>query len=256
MRFAQEAGRELRFRGSAEDRWLEDLVDYAAAFDPDVPARLRPATPEQIAELERRCGQPLPRSYRRFLEVMGANQGGILADYKVHLDIDEVLELYDDLPQRPENAIPIGRGIMGYCDQLSLKPMPEGEPQVVFSDEEWVGSPIARSLPRLLLQQAFFRYELGSYPVRQQYGLQKQLHTLQRCERAATAAGFARYWFSDGYNLCGWAEGAALGAHQPQGGPGWLTVGGVDAEVCARLSDALDATLGMSFQKKLVELPE
>jgi hypothetical protein len=258
VRFAQEAGRVVRFGGAEPGQWLVDLVDYVEHFDPDVREHLEGASPEEIAELERLSGLPLPDSYRAYLEAMGRSSGGILYDFKAHLDIGEVLELYrdSDPSDRPEGCLMIGRGIMGMFEELSLRPMPEGEPQVVRSDDDQIGPPIARSFPRLLLQQAFLRYELGTYPVRQEYGLQRKLHTLQRVQRAATAVKFAPYWFSDGYNFCGWAEGAAVGARQLQGAPGWLIVGGVDSEVTARLSDALDHALGMRFQKKLVELPD
>lgn len=258
MKFHQQAGRLYRFGGSGPDQWLDDLVDYAAHFDPDLPGKLEGATPEQLARLEELAGQPLPPTYRAWLERMGQRDGGLLYELKADLDINEVLELYEDTDEdeRPADCLMIGAGQMGTYAELSLKPMPQGEPQLIHTDGRWVGKPIAQSLPRFLLQQAFQRYELGSYPVRQYYGLVQKLHTLQRVQRAATAAKVTPYWFSDAWNLCGWAEGAVLAAHQDHQGAGWLVVGGVDAAHAAQLGDALDHALGLRFQRKLVDVPE
>lgn len=257
MRFVQTAARTLRFVGAeAEGDWLDDLVDYAASFDPTIRERLVPASPEDLAELERLAGAPAPANYRRFLERMGADPSAITGEFKARLELGEVLDLYRDTPpkERPSDAFLIGFGVMSVYPELALRPFPNdpgGEPQLVTSDGREIVDPIARSFPRWLLQQAFVQFELGAYPVRQRYGLERGKHTMERAQRAATAAGFAPYWFSDGYTLCGWAEGAGLAVHMLQGGSGWLVVGGVDAGRAARLGEILDAALGLQFQQKL-----
>lgn len=258
MRFTQTAARTLRFVGEAAKKdWLDDLVDYAASFDPTIPERLVPATPEDLAELERLAGAPIPASYRLFLERMGGDPTPITDEFRARLELSEVLDLYRDTPpdERPAGAFLIGFGVMSVYPELALRPLasdPGGEPQLVTSDEAEVVDAIARSFPRWLLQQTFLRFELEAYPVRQRYGLSRGRHTLERAKKAATEAGFAPYWFSDGYTFCGWAEGAGLAVHMLPGGSGWLVVGGVDAGRAARLGETLDAALGLQFQEKLV----
>ena len=258
MKFLQTAARTLRFVGekAEADQWLDDLVDYAASFDPTIPGRLVPAAPEAMAELERLAGGPPPPSYRRFLERMGEDPSAITGEFRARLELGEVLELYRDTPpeERPSDAFLIGFGVMSVYPELALRALasdPGGEPQLVTSDGREIVDPIARSFPRWLLQQTFLRFELEAYPVRQRYGLERGKHTLERVKRAATSAGFTPYWFSDGYTLCGWAEGAGIASHMLQGGSGWLVVGGVDAARAARLGEVLDAALGLQFQEKL-----
>ena len=258
MRFTQTAARTLRFVGaSPEGDWCDDLVDYAASFDPTIPARLVPASAADLAELERLAGAPIPPSYRRFLERMGGDPTPITGEFRARLELSEVLDLYRDTPleERPPGAFLVGFGVMSVYPELALRPLPtdpEGEWQLVTSDEAQIVDPIARSFPGWLLQQTFLRFELEAYPVRQRYGLSRGRQTLERAKKAALEAGFAPYYFSDGYTYCGWAQGAGLAIHMLQGGSGWLVVGGVDAGRAARLGERLEAALGLQFQEKLV----
>lgn len=258
MRFTQTAARTLRYVGAGpEGDWCDDLVDYAASFDPTIPERLVPASAEDLAELERLAGAPIPPSYRRFLERMGGDPTPITAEFRARLEIAEVLDLYRDTDpsERPPGAFLVGFGVMSVYPELALRPLPgdpEGEWQLVTSDEAEIVDPVARSFPKWLLQQTFLRFELDAYPVRQRYGLVQGRHTLERAKKAAVEAGFANYWFSDGYTYCGWAQGAGLAIHILPGGAGWLVIGGVDAARAARLGETLDAALGLQFQEKLV----
>lgn len=257
MKFIQSAARSLRYVGQGpEGDWLDDLIDYAESFSPGLAARLVPASGADLAALEAEAGPP-PPSYRRFLERMGADPTPLTGQFKARLELGELLELYAETPpeERPQDAYLIGFGVMNVYPELALRHLPndpQGEPQLVIADGPQVLAPVARSFPRWLLQQTFIHSELEAYPVRQHYGLSRGLHTLERAQRAAVAAGFSPYWFSDGYTCCAWAEGAGVAIHMLQGGTGWIAVGALDAARAARLGEALDAALGLQFQRKLV----
>jgi hypothetical protein len=60
---------------------------------PDIVKRWKPATPEQIAEIEGFAGRPLPPFYRWYLSRMGQDNGRIAAPF-VDFDVARVLEYY------------------------------------------------------------------------------------------------------------------------------------------------------------------
>lgn len=257
MKFIQSAARSLRYVGQGpEGDWLDDLLDYAEGFLPGVRAQVVPASAADLQALEELAGPP-PPSYRRFLEAMGGDPTPLTREFRARLELSEVLDLYRDTPpdERPDDAYLIGFGLLDVYPELALRYLPndpQGEPQLVIADGKQVLGPVARSFPRWLLQQTFIHTELEAYPVRQHYGLSRGLHTLERAQRAAEAAGFSPYWFSDGYTCCAWTEGAGIAIHMLQGGTGWIALGGVDAGRAARLGETLDAALGLQFQRKLV----
>lgn len=235
-------------------QWMDDLVAYVEQYEPAFHERLEGASGEEVAELERLVGRPLPGNYRLFLERMGRDQGGLMDGYAATLSVDETLDHYRVCTERypqdlPRDCVVIARGRTEDNDELSLRlnpNKPQAEPQVVWTCHAEIAETVAKSLPRLLFQQAFLRYEMGHFPFGAEYHLRVGDHTLDRVALVAEQIGFAKKWFRDPMHWCGWAADAALMAEQLDGRDGWIRLAGSSASI-ARHGSQLVKYLGVDF---------
>ena len=70
-----------------------ELEALLVRIAPDIAKQWKPATPEQIAEMETIAGRPLPPFYRWFLSRMGQDNGRISQPF-VDFNVGKVLEYY------------------------------------------------------------------------------------------------------------------------------------------------------------------
>ena len=215
--------------------WTEDLLSYCLRFEPKIRELLAGASEAEITRLEQISGQRLPLEYRQFLKVMGRRQARILYDYMSTIDINEVLEIYEDIQQGTEPAAPAGYLIIGSGSiilehDVCLLSYPSSKPanwvSPVYHVIDRKPVMVAESLPHLVFQQAFNRFELQP--------LIKKINLAALCSRqtpldvrqAINLCGFSFKSFSDLYNLCAFKDDIRLVAQVQDNGSGWLSLGG------------------------------
>jgi hypothetical protein len=165
----------------------------------------------EINRVESAAGKPLPADYRRFLELMGRNDDGIIAIDEVSTSATDVAAAYATY-RVPADALILGEGF-GPIELACIDIVP---PHRVWETsggrrtELWAGS-----LRGLLFKNMFMR------ATRRAYRHMTSLITGDRTPRLEIAGAFARslgldrLWFSDDVTLCHASNDEAILANQP-----------------------------------------
>jgi hypothetical protein len=232
---------------------MEHYLAYMASFDPGFPARIRGATGEQIAELERLAAMPLPHSYRAFLERMGLNDGGLHIAFEGTTAITEILDYYRTEVLTGERKLPresllIGVGAISIPD-IALDCRGPGEPPVVFTDGDQFAGLYAKSLEKLLFQTAFAKYRLAVYPWEATYSssyneIGKRHLTDVACS-VAQACGLQRAGFSDRIACCAEKSDVAAYISQYEGQGIAVAIAGQDRHEVSRIGSEMVRQVGV-----------
>ena len=190
---------------------MDRFLEYAATVDPAFLSRIEGASPDEIDRLEAIVGAPLPRDYRRFLELMGRRDGGIVAGDDVDTAAADVIRFYEK-HDAPEGCIVFAVGEGGPVENACLA---REEPHRVFELGDRAPGPLwAASLEGLLCHQLFFR------AAARRHAHTTVIVTGDRTPRLELAARFVRtldlqeLWFSDEVAACYESERESVGIHQ------------------------------------------
>ncbi|MDC0712058.1 SMI1/KNR4 family protein [Stigmatella sp. ncwal1] len=72
---------------------MKELIELLSQYDPSYPRHLRGVSSEELAELERLVGRPLPERLRGFLRLMGRESGDWLSA-EVRVRFDAIWQFY------------------------------------------------------------------------------------------------------------------------------------------------------------------
>lgn len=208
---------------------MKDLVGAIARHVPSYPASLKPATPEEIQQLQERLGRPLPSSYRSLLELMGHGMGPINM-FDADFDITTVINAYAPGRWRaPERYILIARQeIHPHRDVYLDTGWDPSEPRVVrfeswgeVTEENEDFSIEFSSLAEMWFTAAFLQLRMpllpwrASYrPGRRQPG-QEPVSYMERLDWLARRLGFERLPYTTGVVSCYERGDAALLGYMP-----------------------------------------
>lgn len=175
--------------GDNASRTIAELIHYISEFDPSYPDSLQGAPAEQIHELERWVGRPLPAFYREFLVRMGMSTGGLQLD-EGDFSIEAVLEYYRNEewphPAHPAHYLFIAqdRGMNSMDVWLECAPPQGTEPWVVrFSGQSEVQE------DQILVEAPSFRDYVFRWAVAQ-YRMSKALLPFQDWLMPSKRAGY------------------------------------------------------------------
>ncbi len=233
--------------------WLGELIKYIAAFEPDVHRQLHPVSDKQIDLLTQLTPIPLPVAYRQFLDRFGRVSATLFPKFQARIGLDASLELYREMATEAlsEEVFLIGYGFNSIYPELGLHVAGNPEhPPVVASDDSEILYTLSESLPHLLFQQVFLGHEIMSHPTRRVYGLTREGPALAEIAEHCLNQNFTACEFSDAQHCCARRDDAALLIHQIQDGPGWLYLGGKDAESCQTLGDDLARVFDLPFMRQ------
>lgn len=209
---------------------MQELIHYIAQFDPGYPATARGAAPEEIDQLERLAGRPLPPNYRDFLRTLGRSTGTFepFPD-GVRTDIDELLDLYgSERPEYPERFLLIGTDYGGYRMDLFLEVLSPLVPhRVVRFDRH--AKPVtpeimsleAESLEELLYGMAFFSVRMAKLPYharllpRETWEINSGKKRSDELPRVAARLGLTRFSHTGDWSPCYESLDAAVYCYQP-----------------------------------------
>lgn len=225
---------------------LDAFLAYAASWDAAFPSRIEGASAEEIDRVASAAGKPLPADYRRFLELLGRNDDGIVAVDEMATSASDVASAYAT-HTAPADSLILGAGL----GDLELACIELAPPHRVWETsggrkvELWAGS-----LRGLLFKNAFMR---GTY---RGYRHTISLTTGDRTPRLAVAGalaeslGLARLWFSDPVTLCFSSEDEAVLVDQPAHRGLLLRIStNRSAERLAALSRQMQSALGAPLRK-------
>jgi hypothetical protein len=183
---------------------VDHLLEYTSRYDPAFPSRIEGASAEEIERLERAANVPLPRDYRRFLELMGRNDGGMFGGDETAHSVADMLEFYEHDRDAedyivPEDCIAIAVGTIS----LELVCMELAPPHRVL--ETWGGKKgdlWAASLRGHLYKGAYHYGASRRRKHRLVFTGDMSKERLPRAERFCEDLGFQRLWFSDEIETC------------------------------------------------------
>jgi hypothetical protein len=181
---------------------LQDFLAFLAACYPGDPNALERAgaSDEDIAELSRLAGFPLPPMYDAFLREFGANTGRTYVGGDGGATVSELLDNYRDplaMADAPKGGIIISTG--GLMHERFLICTGVGEPEVgcfVYDEVEYV---MARSFEHLLYQETwtYARIVKSERPSLTATRLDTKL--VSELPAVLARLGLESYWFSDAY---------------------------------------------------------
>ncbi|MCB9653383.1 MAG: SMI1/KNR4 family protein [Deltaproteobacteria bacterium] len=209
-------------------RWLEHLFAHVDKIDRDFRFRVKGASDDEIEQVERAMGVPVPQVHQEYLRTMGRNDGGLFRSSRARTNVPAILELIECIKEENSTAdferfvpIAIGDAFEGWA--LVQK---DGELPVVLIDHTRPGAYVARSLPHLALYTAFgWRIKAAAHQVRFRVRAD-ETQLVQPSERAAWL-GFSPEWFCDHLSYFGVRPDSLLQIH-----PG--TIRGFDGFVAAQ----------------------
>jgi hypothetical protein len=234
---------------------IDRAIDYCTAFDPSLPAKLRGASEEDVAALERRLERPLPDPHRRFLERMGkrmawlapgtfdASAAGLLALYATTRGVPpsgvSVFAVAHDELQ--EDMFLVERG-----DELRIEThnTMRGCGYEGFSLEH-TGT-VAGSIEELLCLAAVRRCVVAPMPLAatwEKYRVGPEW--LAKVERLGDEAGLVALWFSSSITRVLVRAGTAMIAHRSPDSPLVVEVASMDAAAYRSLAPQLTELLGV-----------
>lgn len=226
---------------------IDRLIEFVTRFDRQFPAEIRGASAEQIAELERWSGGPIPPSYREFLGRMGEDpswleigQGdpavaGILQHYRGRgssypgyvliavADQDPYFNAYLEVAENPPRvvAFPDGRDLAKTLEQFR--------------------SPLAGSLEDAVCSRVFLHHRLLLMPHQELRFVSAEAGAVPESVRDTLARrGMESHWFSNDWTHA--AESATAAIHAVRPGTDTLTVR-IGAESGAELNDLCEQLL-------------
>jgi hypothetical protein len=234
---------------------MDELVNFVSRYQPDFPAAIQGASPEEMAELERLAGMALPSTYIDYLSRMGRDDGGFDVGGGSTTEIGIVIEYYVDsmklqLETGPPNCLVIavcGAGTF----ELSLEYQSEGEYPVLFTAGSTIKGRCADSLETLLFRHAFVRYRLRAWPRSAIYwgGDDDDDNSLKRAWDVARSLGFERQWYSDQTGFCGEGDGSAVAIERILDRPVWMRIAAQHSAEIERLGAAFASRCGMVFDQ-------
>ncbi|WP_043427678.1 SMI1/KNR4 family protein [Cystobacter fuscus] len=200
---------------------MQNYIEYASSFDPRITSRIRGVEPGRIAVFEKLVGRPLPASYRAFLEVMGADDGGLNITVDGTASIDDLIAYYREelkpgVWEPPPDTIIIGVGSIS-LPEIGLLCAANEEPRVVFVTNKQVLGPYAASLEKLLFRLVFGCYRMNQEPkafYTSSYESIGRKHVLAQARDLSVSLGFAALEFSDDVSFSGEKPGAAISISQ------------------------------------------
>lgn len=74
---------------------LQEFITLVERYDPDYSRKIQGASPQEIHQLEKLVGQPLPESHREFLAQLGRDMGGLEIE-GVDFHIERILKFYEN----------------------------------------------------------------------------------------------------------------------------------------------------------------
>lgn len=193
---------------------MEAFLDYVSQFDKDFRKRIRGATHEEIAHLEKLYGSQLPDLYKRFLLAMGHSNRELALAYQGSTDIDQIIGYYkyagtDEEYPPPPNSLIIGTGDISVGD-ICLLFKRQKEPSVFFCQEGELTHLYSESLQKLLYRCAFSAHKLKLFPVKKIFTGDPKDKLIQTAHEILSAMGFDLQWFSDEIAICAERPGAAV----------------------------------------------
>lgn len=140
--------------------WIEDLVKKYKVDADRLDLSMEGATKEEILRLQELAGKELPSDYLDYLASMGKCDGGILKHIPAHTDIVNLLSVYEEISEFPDDFpkgdwVLIGAGYNGVNLLLNVK---TGIVNDHSYDDE--GIYLADSFPVFVEQQVFLRFNV------------------------------------------------------------------------------------------------
>jgi hypothetical protein len=181
---------------------IQDFLVFLAACYPGDPKALdrAGASDEDIAELSRVAGYPLPPMYEAFLREFGANTGRTYVGGDGRATVVDLLDDYRDpieLALMPKGGIVISTN--GLMHQRFLICTGAGEPTVgCFVDDE-VEYVMATSFEHLLYQEAWLRSRFSKSGRACLSAKRLDTKLVGELPGVLSGLGLEPYWFSDRY---------------------------------------------------------
>jgi hypothetical protein len=231
----------------------DDLINFVSTYDPAFPTRIRGASPEEIAELERLAGLSLPPAYKNYLLRMGRNDGGFDVGGGSTTKIDALLEYYTesldfDMEDIPPNCLVVAIS-GGGTFELSLEYGSDAGHPVLLTSGDTIKGLLSESFEKLLFRHAFVKYRLGSFPSSAIYWGDSNEESLKKATEVALNMSFERQWFSDRVSFCGEGGASAIVIERILDRPVWMRISGQQAAEVERLGSTFAQQAGMIFKQ-------
>jgi hypothetical protein len=234
---------------------MDELVNFVSRYQPDFPAAIQGASPEEVAELGRLTGMALPSTYIDYLSWMGRDDGGFDVGGGSTTQIGTLIEYYVEsmefqIQDIPPNCLVIAVG-GGGTFELSLEYQSEIEYPVLFTSGSTIKGRCADSLEKLLFRHAFVKYRLRAWPRSAIYwgGDGDDDNSLKRAWEVARSLGFERQWYSDQIGFCGEGDGSAVAIERILDRPVWMRIAAQHSAEIETLGAAFARRCGMVFQQ-------
>jgi SMI1/KNR4 family protein SUKH-1 len=232
---------------------MEELLEYISRYRPQFAREIRGATEEEIAQLERLVGEPLPDQYRSFLEIMGIDPGPFSFSNDDAMTIADITYYYRERDRgetkAPSDCVVIAWGGTEYEEQqLSLEQGSPTTSRVLVSSDEQILELYAASFEKLLFRRAFIQYPLLLSSSRGIYIGHTHEHQVEIAGGVARAHAFREHWFSDQVAFCGEREdGALILCDQLEGRPLTVTIAASKRSTITECARPFEKELRVTF---------